>query len=99
MFRQGDIVLKRLKKLPKKAIKIKPPKLTGETGNEHIIEQAEWYGTNDQIFAVLSEDSVIKHIEHGTLNLDKGIYEISHLRDYVPKARYFGRGQFDDVYD
>jgi hypothetical protein len=43
MIRQGDIILKRMKRIPANVVPIVAPQLTGETGNEHILLNASWF--------------------------------------------------------
>ncbi|MHA1339265.1 MAG: hypothetical protein ACTSRZ_07885 [Promethearchaeota archaeon] len=96
MFRQGDIIIKKRYKKPKNAKPIDPPKLSGETGNPHLIPDASWFNLNGVLIAVLENDGYIIHREHGKLNIPKGIYEVRHLKDYKPIAR---SRSYYDVYD
>jgi len=88
IYRQGDIILEKIDKLPKDA---KPAgnslSLTGETGNAHVLE-APVFETGIQTFVQIgAEGAMMKHAEHPTQPIEKGNYVVRRLREYVEKER------------
>jgi hypothetical protein len=92
-YRQGDVGILRVKALPRTAIKQKCKDrivlALGEvTGHAHAIasDEAELFieGTRRFLEVCLKADLV--HEEHGTITLDRGIYEVIQQREYFPEA-------------
>jgi len=96
MFRQGDVLLKPVKDLPRTATQEKGPcvlahgEATGHT--HHIKDGAEiWVDVNDhgrRYLKVLAE-TTLDHEEHGRIALTRGTYEIVRQREYTPTALRF----------
>ena len=90
MYRQGDLLLKRVKSIPTTARKIGDQILaTGEaTGHKHrlvgpavILEEPA-----GQRFVKVSQLAQLVHEEHKPIDLVKGTYAVIHEREYDPFA-------------
>lgn len=93
IVRQGDILLKKITRLPAKTARQEGPCILahGEaTGHTHHVKR------NGQIWVDLTEegrrylqvlaDTSLDHEEHGQIALTKGVYEIIRQREYSPLA-------------
>jgi len=92
MYRQGDVLLRKIKKLPRK------PRLTntdillhGEaTGHAHRLVNGEIYGrswsdrNNVMLYMKAEIGAKVVHEEHGTIELEPGFYEVIRQREYEP---------------
>lgn len=94
LYRQGDVLFKQVKSVPKGQQKKRPTGhiLEGEaTGHIHRIadvDAAEVLEVGEGLFlSVTAEGGVsIVHEEHDTLTLPAGTYEVVRQREYSPKA-------------
>lgn len=90
MYRQGDVLLRKVNTLPRKARKIKTDTiLEGEvTGHAHRIEQGSIFllsGSEDSMFVQVNPGGRLVHDEHGPIDLEPGIYEVVRQREYNPE--------------
>lgn len=99
MYRQGDILIRRVEKVPAKAEVVARKRgervivAEGEvTGHHHAIADAgvEQYrvpgDTDAQFLRVLAEAGVnLTHDEHNTITLPEGTYEVLGQREYTPE--------------
>lgn len=94
MYRQGDVLIERIDKIPKSAKKQKPDVRIilahGEvTGHHHSIDSdaADWWkeDSGDQFIAVKEESSVV-HQEHAPIAIPPGNYRVRRQREYSPEA-------------
>lgn len=100
MFRQGDVLLRRVDAMP---VGVQPEKTDngrvvlayGEvTGHAHAIacteaksfSMADAAGAVRRFLDVASGGAVLKHEEHSALPLPPGVYEIVQQREYFPDA-------------
>jgi len=90
-WRQGDILLRKIEKLPdgKRKKRATGHVLEGEaTGHMHRIlelEQAEVLEIGDGLFVSVGERGVsLVHPEHHTIELPSGDFEITRQREYYP---------------
>ena len=89
-IQQGDVLLKRIDKLPKSLEKINHLILAeGETtGHAHVIEQTEGTATlfkeeKGNLFLLIKNGQVVlKHQEHKNIIIDPGIYKIGRVLEY-----------------
>ena len=86
---QGDVLLKRIDKLPEGEQKvISKGKLVlalGETtGHFHGIEESEseLIQIGEKMLLKLENQATLTHQEHGHITLDKGIYEVGIVQEY-----------------
>lgn len=93
MYRQGDVLFRKVNGLPEGARKKRANGfiLEGEaTGHVHRVaelEQGEVLEVGTQLFLRVSENGVsIVHEEHDPLVLPQGDYEITRQREYSPEA-------------
>lgn len=99
MFRQGDVLLRRIDAMPKAAT-IEPNDngrvvlAYGEvTGHAHAIAAAEASsfsmadaaGAVRRFLAVASAGATLRHEEHSAIEVPAGIYEIVQQREYSPE--------------
>jgi len=91
IFRQGDLLLRKIDKLPDGKRKKRPTGhvLEGEaTGHVHRIlelEQAEVLKIGEGLFVSVGEHGVsLIHPEHHTIELPAGDFEITRQREYFP---------------
>jgi hypothetical protein len=92
IYRQGDVLIKRIKAVPQNTAKRESGILAfGEvTGHCHKVEnldQAEVLEVGTDLYLRVSEDGVrIVHDEHNPINLPAGNYEITIQREFSPEA-------------
>ena len=93
LFRQGDIYIESVRCLPEGATKQFSTVLAdGEiTGHRHRIldfRTASVFSVGNEIFVdVVAERAEIVHEEHGTIELNRGVYRVWRQREYDPRAR------------
>lgn len=85
-YRQGDVLLKPIEKLPEKAKKLKT-KIVAEgevTGHSHRFndETTELYLLNGIMYAQVPFTTEIIHEDHKPLKIEKGIYEVGREREW-----------------
>jgi hypothetical protein len=92
MVRQGDVLLRKVDKLPdgKRKRRASGEVLEGEvTGHVHRItdlEAAEVLEIGDGLFVSVSDNGVsLIHEEHKTIELPPGNYEVVRQREYSPE--------------
>ena len=87
IFRQGDVLLKQIEKLPK-GVRHKGDKVLayGEvTGHKHqfLSTFSELYIDMDgNQYVYLVQDSLLAHEEHANMTIPKGIYEVVIQREF-----------------
>jgi hypothetical protein len=59
----------------------------GESGHRHVLSgvktyMARWYRER-AIYVVVDEPVTLKHDEHPAIEIPRGIYAITHIRDYA----------------
>ncbi len=97
IYRQGDVLLKRIRSIPKSSVEIENKERVvlayGEvTGHAHALspKQVKEYSFVEagdvvrRFLKVISNEAQLKHEEHSTINLPKGLYEIIQQREYHP---------------
>lgn len=95
-YRQGDVWIERILKLPTKLTKVEPVSgriilAYGEvTGHHHSIaaDAADWWkveGEADQFLTVKTATEVV-HQEHAPIVLAPGRYRVRRQREYAPEA-------------
>lgn len=98
MFRQGDVLIRKIKSLPKAANDITPKDRIvlayGEvTGHAHAIAagEAREFSMVDAAnatrrFLSVVKEATVRHEEHAAIPLPPGFYEIVQQREYSPDA-------------
>ncbi len=90
LFRQGDIYIEWVRCLPEGAIKQFSTVLAdGElTGHRHRIRDfrtASVFDARGEMFIdVVADRAEIVHEEHGTIELNRGVYRVWRQREYDP---------------
>lgn len=93
-FRQGDVFIEAVEKLP---AGLKPNKRQGKriilaegetTGHAHAICEQEVQSFVDErgnLYLSVEEDCEVVHEEHTAVKLPIGYYKITHQREYTPE--------------
>ncbi len=96
-YRQGDVLIEQVQKVPAKAQPQKPSKRIvlahGEvTGHHHALETrdpADWWKTADspidEQFVRVKNGASIVHQEHAPIELEPGTYRVTRQREYSPE--------------
>lgn len=86
-YRQGDIFIESVDKLPKSLKKRKTNViLYGEaTNHSHRLLSGTIYDGKDGIYLDIFKKTKIVHDEHGPIDLPKGKYKVSRQVEYVMK--------------
>lgn len=94
LYRQGDILFRRLTKAPsKKNRRVRPDGVIAEgetTGHMHRVEstkKAEVYEIDGKLMLSTPKGIRIIHEEHDAVKLPKGDYEVIRQREFSPKGR------------
>lgn len=92
-YRQGDVLLRGVERLPPDAVSQKSPNSVivlayGEaTGHAHVVDSAlaVLYRAGQKEFLEINNlGAVLRHEEHSALQLEPGCYEIIRQREYEP---------------
>jgi len=87
-FQQGDVVGRKLDKLPEgKPSKISKGRLVlahGESGHSHVVEddEAELIQIGERMLLKLGKQATVKHEEHQAITLEPGIWEIGRVVEF-----------------
>ena len=88
MWRQGDLLVKKIKEIPEGAVKQNHRILAeGEaTGHIHELDLGEVYEKNGTLYFRVPEGNIstLNHQEHGALTFEPGIYQVKKQREYTP---------------
>lgn len=89
LFRQGDILLRKVDRLPADAKRIDDLVLArGEaTGHSHRLEGGRVFRTgNGQLLVQVEEEAKLVHEEHRQIQIPQGTYEVVRQTEYNPIA-------------
>ena len=83
-YRQGDVILHRVKGLPKEAKTVRRRlRVRGETGNNHVLEgEHRLYRSGSRLYVVVEAPSKLTHPEHPTILVRPGTYEVRRVRSF-----------------
>lgn len=92
-FRQGDVFIERIDRVPQEAVKQQPGERVilahGEvTGHAHEIacDAADaWKQGVDTVAVVVKSPTKVTHQEHGPIPLRRGTFQITRQREYSPE--------------
>jgi len=87
MVRQGDLLIVKVDKMPKEAVKLNHRVLAeGEaTGHLHELDSGVLYETNGTLyFSVSDKTTALNHPEHATVTFEPGTYRVIQQREYEP---------------
>ncbi len=88
MKRQGDILVIKIDKLPKGLKKVLDGVLVrGEvTGHSHkLVDGGVFKDKNGLLYLVVAKKALLKHEEHKSISLGKGLYKVLRQREYTNK--------------
>ena len=89
MWRQGDLLIERVRSVPPSAT-ARPNLILAEgelTGHAHRINSgtaATLFADDDDLYLAVEDEAVIVHEEHGAVTLDRGHYRVWRQREYSP---------------
>lgn len=98
MFRQGDVLIERVAKMPAaKGLKKVLPDARGRivlaegeaTGHAHTLHHStvrDAFASPNELFLRVGPDAAVTHDEHDSIELDPGIYRVTRQREYSPEA-------------
>lgn len=86
MYRQGDVLVRKIEKLPKRVMKLETDIIVmGEaTGHAHRIEHGTLFRSGSTMFIQADAGAVLVHEEHAPIELEPGIYEVVRQREFDP---------------
>lgn len=94
MYRQGDVLLKKISTIPAKAVKSKTAVVAeGEGHHEHkAIGDVDVLELDEKLYLAVNTEGKLVHVHTGTetqadhlpLDLPTGNYEVVHQRNYDP---------------
>jgi hypothetical protein len=83
-IQQGDILIRKIKKLPKGA-KLLNTNVVAEgeaTGHAHTIERASILELDGLMYVDVTDTATITHQEHLPLTIPKGVWQIGRVQEY-----------------
>jgi hypothetical protein len=91
IYRQGDVLFKKIEELPKKNRKLDTDIIVkGEaTGHAHRIRNGVLYSSwqrGPRLYIKASKGAKVIHEEHKQIELEKGLYEVIRQREYDPNT-------------
>lgn len=91
VFRHGDLLLVKIKSLPKGLNKPEKTKtiLSGSHGHNHDYDNGKLYfkKVDDYVFGYfVAKDTVIDHPEHGKAEIPNGTYELRRPQEFTPEG-------------
>ncbi|BAU91995.1 hypothetical protein MPPM_3390 [Methylorubrum populi] len=91
MWRQGDIFIRAIRSIPREAVSRPLPHTVlahGElTGHSHrVVDPAALFAGDGCFYLdVRADQARVVHDEHGTITLDRGVYQVWRQREYTPQ--------------
>jgi hypothetical protein len=91
MYRQGDVLVRKAKKLPRGA-KQQEDRVVAQgeaTGHAHrVVGDGVVFRdpTSQQLYVRVMSSATLTHEEHRPITLPRGIYEVIGQREYTPEA-------------
>jgi hypothetical protein len=92
MWRQGDIFIARVSRLPA-GLQLRPHCVLAEgevTGHSHRIKDPDtallYAHATDYFLDVTAREATVVHEEHGPITLPRGTYRVWRQREYSPEA-------------
>ena len=87
-FQQGDVLLRRLDKMPHGERKVvsrgRCVLAHGESGHAHVVEdsEAELIAIGERMLLTIAKPTPVRHEEHGVRTLEPGIWDVGRVREY-----------------
>lgn len=84
MIRQGDVLLKKIEKIPSNTKKKDLVLAYGEvTGHKHVLQDGNVYiDDNGTQYVQLAQDTMLCHEEHNNILIPTGTYQVILQREY-----------------
>lgn len=90
MWRQGDLLIVKVKRIPQDAIKKKRRILAeGEaTGHMHELDKGEVYEKDGVLYFMVESNypATLNHPEHKAVTFEPGEYKVIRQREYEPRG-------------
>lgn len=87
-IRQGDLVLKKIDKLPEGLELAKTlVMMRGSHGHDHYVDTGKIYFKKENTYVIgylVAKNSTLDHPEHGGMKLTNGVYEIRKQQEFTP---------------
>lgn len=93
-FRQGDVLVEKVEKIPSTAKKAKTKVVAeGEGHHEHVVsDEVDIMLDDENMYLVVTENGTLEHVakgtktkaEHNTIDLPAGNYRVIQQREYDP---------------
>ena len=97
IIRQGDVILREIKQVPEYAERVSesvditntvfvaPDMIVihGESGHKHVLSGVKTYTYERGIYVVVDKPVTLKHEEHPAIEIPKGVYVVTRIRDYA----------------
>ena len=91
IYRQGDVLIRQIKEIPKKSKKLNHRILAyGEaTGHKHELITGDLYDADGVLFFSIAAETDLIHQEHEPITIPAGDYEAVRQKEYSPeRIRY-----------
>ena len=90
MKRQGDLLIQKVKSIPRFASK-KDSRVLAEgeaTGHLHELDSGDVYELNGVLYFKVAEEkaAVLNHPEHKAVTFEPGVYKVVRQREYEPRG-------------
>lgn len=92
LYRQGDVLIEQIQELPGGLTKSKEEKIvlaygevTGHCHEADIETCVAFVDESGTLFLSVGVETEVTHQEHDTITLPRGIYQITHQREYSPE--------------
>ena len=93
-IRHGDLILKRIDEIPTQAKQTDNMTLAlGEaTGHHHTLEgKCQVFQSGETKFVKAESETVLKHQEHNTVDIENGLYKVDIEEEYDPFEKIIQR--------
>jgi hypothetical protein len=98
IWRQGDVVVREVTAIPSDSVRSETDevRIASETGHAHVLKGGRVFVSKNprdsqqlgqQQYVILEEPSQMVHPQHAALQLSRGMYRITTVRDYAPARR------------
>ncbi len=100
IWRQGDVIVREVSEIPSNTVRSETDeiRISSETGHAHVLKggrvfvsknlrDSQLLGQQQQHYVILEGPSQMAHPQHGALQLSRGMYRVTTVRDYAPARR------------
>jgi hypothetical protein len=99
IWRQGDVIVREVTAIPSDSVRSETDevRIASETGHAHVLKGVRVFVNKNpsdpqlqgqlQQYVILEEPSQMVHPQHAALQLSRGMYRVTTVRDYAPARR------------